>query len=240
MAAMAARLYPAMASPAQQAPEPRQEAASTSPAGPASGEVGKPATAQPEAFGAAPTTRMYDEVPQEVAWFDRPSTEPRKPPPPEEVTMAQRLYGDAVPTNSAVTWDEDAAPDARAYELDRVPDDLRDPDPAAYEAGQAQFREALLASGAGVSLSRELWNDALRAERQPIRTTPAEAAVQLRARFGPQADAKLAAARGLLGKAIERCPEIKVALERTGLGNDVGFIVKLVKRADALARKGAR
>ena len=222
MAAMAARLYPAMASPAAQPAEPQ------------------PVPDRPAPAAAAPTTRMYDPVPQEVAWFDRPSTEPRKPPPPEETTIAQRLYGDMVPTNSDVTWDEDAAPDARAYDLDRVPDDLRDPDAAAHEAGQAQFREALLASGAGVTLSRELWNDAIRTERQPIRTTQAEAAAQLRARFGPQADAKLAAARGLLGKAIAKCPEIKVALERTGLGNDVSFIVKLVKRADALARKGAR
>jgi hypothetical protein len=230
--AMASRMYPSMV----QAPQEPAKAATTAPdpAPPA-----KVAAAEPVSAEDAMAERIYGRKPAaEEASLKTPSTEPREPLPPEEETLEQRLYGDAVSTNSSVDWAEEAAPDVAQYKLEEMPIEFRDPDPAAYAAGQAQFREALLAAGAGPTLARELWTDAMRAERNRITTTVADASAQLRERWGPKADAKVAAAHALMSKAIAKCPEIKTWLERTGLGNDVNFIVKLSKRADALAKKG--
>ena len=204
-------------------------------------EPAKAAVATPAAPAAPPPVEAREAGQAvEVEAATKPSTESREPPALEELTMEQRMYGDAVSTNSNVEWEEDAAPGAAHYDLAELPVDLRHPDPDVYAAGQAQFREGLLAAGAGPSLARELWGDAIRAERNPIRTTASEASAQLRNRWGPKTDAKVAAARDLIGKAIAKCPEIKTALERTGLGNDVNFIVKLSKRADALSKKAAK
>jgi hypothetical protein len=229
--AMASRLYPSMA----QAP---QEAAKVATTAPDPAAPAKVAAAEPMSAEDAMAERIYRKRPAEVAWFDQPSTASREPPAPEEETMEQRLYGDTVSTNSNVEWGEDAAQDVAQYKMEEMPIEFRDPDPAVYAAGQAQFREGLLAAGAGPSLARELWADAMRAERNRVTTTTAEASEQLRDRWGPKAEAKVAAARDLIGKAIAKCPEIGTWLDRTGLGNDVNFIVKLSKRADALAKKG--
>ena len=232
---IASRMYPSMAPRAQ---EPAPAAAAT----PAPAAPVKAAQAAPADTDRAMADRLYNtEAKQpEKAWFDEPSTEPREPPPPEEETLAQRMYGDTATVNGHVEWAEDAVADVAHYDLAEMPVELRNPDAAAYAAGQAQFREGLLAAGAGPSLARELWDDAIRAERNPIETSVADATAELRNRWGPKAEAKVAAARDLLGKAIAKCPEIKTALERTGLGNDVNFIVKLSKRAEALAKKAAR
>ena len=132
-------------------------------------------------------------------------------------------------TRGLVDWSEPAA-QAAEYDLQAPPGVLDASDEG--RAALGRLREGLAEAGAGPTLARELFGDAIRAhqEGRPVASRE-RAEAELRSHFGARYDAEVAAARGLVQRAAAKCPDIIPFLERTGLGNDPTFIRKLAARA---------
>lgn len=150
----------------------------------------------------------------------------------------------APPTPDPATLLYDTPPDGVFYgepALDRaeaVPVDL--PQDVAGQLGPdelPQVKAALIAAEVGHTLAGSFVQQATAAMRSPITTTPEQAADALRQKFGAAADAKIAAARGMIEKAAEKWPAVWDFLDRTGLGNSPKLIEQLAARA---ARRGKR
>lgn len=137
---------------------------------------------------------------------------------------AAALYAPA-PTRGLVDWNEPPAQPAE-YQFQAPPGVLDTSD--AGRAALDRLRQGLAEAGAGRTLAKELFSDAVRAQqegRRPMSRDAAEA--ELRQQFGARYEAKVAAARDLVQRAARRCPEIVPFLERTGLGNSPEFVRKL-------------
>jgi len=155
-----------------------------------------------------------------------PATQPK---PPSLVEAGEVIYGNVAPTRNFVDWEE---PPAVASEMElHAPVGLLD----TSDAGRGvlgRLREGLAEAGAGRTLAAELFADAVRAEQGAefkISRTSAEA--DLRREFGASYDAKVAAAQSVVAEVAKKCPEIYDFLNRTGLGNDPGFIRKVAAAA---------
>ena len=208
---------------------------------PPSGEATEPVRPAPADTHEEFARRLYAAAqPKPEAFWAETAAKELPPSParaPDELTIAQIVYSEAVPTRGNVEWDEPAATDVRDFHsLDRVPDSLRLP-PEEAAAGERRFREAMIAAGAGPTLARELWSDALRGHQDRIETTPQQCQEKLQQRYGRGWEARLTQARELVQAAAAKCPEIVRHLEETGLGNSPDFIAKLAKRAARTAGK---
>lgn len=152
----------------------------------------------------------------------------------ERLAALQGLYA-PVPTRGLVEWDEPAAAVGQ-FDL-QAPIDLLDQTPDG-KAALNRLRDGFAAAGAGVTIARELFGDAILAQQDPRWTVSQETAeTQLRQHFGGRYEAQVEGARALVQRAAARCPEIIPFLERTGLGNSPEFIRKL---AAAASKRGAR
>ena len=142
----------------------------------------------------------------------------------QEGSTAAGLYD---PMGDGVVYGEQPLRDAAAVQID-LPQDV---------AGQLgadelpQVKAALIAAEVGHTLAGSFIQQATVAMRNPITTTPEQAETALRQKFGSSADAKLAAARGMIEKAAERWPAVWDFLDRTGLGNSPRLIEQLAARA---------
>lgn len=151
-----------------------------------------------------------------------------------EPISASDIYASVV-TRGSVDWMEPAAEPGQ-FDL-QAPYGLLD----RSEEGQAaltRLRDGLAAAGAGVTVARELFGDAIRAAQDTRWVVPREQAeTELRQHFGTRYDAQVGAAQALIQRAAARCPEIILFLEQTGLGNSPEFIRKL---AVAAGKRGNR
>lgn len=134
-----------------------------------------------------------------------------------------------VVTRGSVDWTE---PTAEPGQFDmQAPYGLLDQSDEG-QAALARLRDGLAAAGAGVTVARELFGDAIRAAQDTRWVVPREQAeTQLREHFGARYDAQIDAAQALVQRAAARCPEIIPFLESTGLGNSPEFIRKLAAAA---------
>ena len=147
---------------------------------------------------------------------------------------AEAMYAPVL-TRGLVQWDEaPAAPEQ--FELPAAPGVLDYSEEG--RAAMARLRDGLAAAGAGVTVARELFGDAVRAQQDARWVVSREnAEQQLRQHFGARYEAQVEAARGLVQRAAARCPEIIPFLERTGLGNSPEFVRKLAAAAGKRARR---
>ena len=147
---------------------------------------------------------------------------------------AEALYAPVL-TRGLVQWDEaPAAPEQ--FELPAAPGVLDYSEEG--RAAMARLRDGLAAAGAGVTVARELFGDAIRAAQDTRWVVPRhQAETQLRQHFGALYEAQVGAAQALVQRAAARCPEIIPFLESTGLGNSPEFIRKL---AVAAGKRGGR
>ena len=153
---------------------------------------------------------------------------------PDEV--AGRIFDKSAPTRGMVEWDEPAAM-AADYKLTTDAQDVLDTSPEGV-AAMDRLRAGFEAAGAGPTLAKELFNDAVMAHQGGFARQGLEAAErELRQHFGGRYDAAIARAQGLIHRAAEKSPELIPFLERTGLGNNVAFIKKV---AAAATRRGRR
>lgn len=208
-------------------------AAASSPAAPVSAPTSSAAARlYPDHVAAPPTATATEAGPvlpagQASAQGANDPAVPDAPAAPERATPGQALYADLVPTHGRVDFAEPVVP----------PEQIKLQVPMGWDNGpeaqaeRAQFVEALADAGAGRTMAREVWADIAQAAARPVTVTQEAAMADLRKAWGPAADAKLAAARGLVAKVADRYPGAIEFLERTGLGNDPAFIRKLAARA---------
>ena len=163
-----------------------------------------------------------------------PPAETAPEPPPSE--PGEAIYGGTAPTRGFVDWEEPAST-AADYEL-IAPRGLLD----TSEAGRAamdRLRDGFAEAGAGQTLAKELFADAVMAQQgAQFKVSMQSAEADLRRQLGSGYEAKIAAARGLIQRVAQRAPEIVPFLERTGLGNDPAFIQKVVAAAGRRGRRG--
>ena len=180
-----------------------------------------PAPAAPtRAAPAAPAARAAD--PQPAAAADQQ----------EHEEAAEAMYA-AATTRTLVDWSEPgakaadyvlSAPDTRT--IDTSPDG---------KAAMARLRTSFEEAGAGRTLAREIFDDALRAgqahQNGDTRISQTSAVADLRRELGSSYEKKVAAAQGLIQRASQANPDIIPFLERTGLGNNKEFILKVIAAA---------
>lgn len=168
-----------------------------------------------------------------------PAAPPANVPKPEPMDLddrAEAIYGHAVPTRGQVDWSEPAAEPAE-YRLEAPPGmlDTSDEGKAAMDRLRSGFAEA----GAGQTIARELFADAVRFQQGgAARTSKDTAEAQLRQQYGSKFDARMGEARALIQRVAQRCPEIITFLETTGLGNDPSFVRKVVAAGRRNRRSG--
>ncbi|MGI4798432.1 MAG: hypothetical protein ACRYF2_04050 [Janthinobacterium lividum] len=146
----------------------------------------------------------------------------------QEPVSAADIYAPVL-TRGSVDWTE---PTAEPGQFDlQAPYGLLDQSDE-VRAALARLRDGLAAAGAGVTVARELFGDAIRAAQDTRWVVPREQAeTQLRQHFGARYDAQVGAAQALVQRAAARCPKIIPFLEQTGLGNSPEFIRKLAVAA---------
>lgn len=181
-----------------------------------------------------------------------------KPEPTAEEQMAARLFQGPKPEGEATAPQSAPEPAAESSVYDTMPEDdanyaestfnhagevqsdilpgdlLPQMDPAEVE----QFREALVAGGAGSTTARQVMTVAegyMRGTAEPMTMEAGRAALEQR--FGRHAAAKVAAAQEVIAKASAKWPGLVGWLEETGAGNDPRLIEKLAARASKMPRR---
>ncbi|KUY52376.1 hypothetical protein WS45_24975 [Burkholderia sp. RF2-non_BP3] len=97
--------------------------------------------------------------------------------------------------------------------------------------------QAMVKLGLGVTQAQAVWKASVDAVRSPVQTNMAGAEQTLRAEYGENFDANLAAAKDVIAQVEKTYPGVRQWLASTGLGNDPAFIRQVV---DFAARRGNR
>ena len=161
-----------------------------------------------------------------------PAVEPVAAP----VSPAAAVYADHTVWGETYVNLQEGAAQPLDYRLD-VPADIRDDSPEG-RAGEQAARQALAGMGVGATIAAALHEAVVAAARSPITTTPEQALQDLRATWGSQTDANLAAAKAAFADYRTRDPAGAALLERTGLTNDPAFIRKIASAAGRIAGRG--